>query len=258
MPHSVNAIFGQNLRQLCQARGTLANAARALDISRVQLSRYLNGESFPKPAQLEAICRHFGVDGRIYTQPLAALGAPTPGLAANLSGQAILPTDYAEQAIGRLPEGLHISYRRSFTRPDWFVVSPVLLKRQGNVLVFRSADSVPSGLTRREYGPLRDRLYQGAVLCEGNIAVITYGGLGAIPFLGTLQISLASYVAFGHYRGVATLHREPFEGEVRRVPYVLQTLPQKAANILPAMRTQGMITSNQLPARYREALADAA
>lgn len=256
MSSSVNAIFGQNLRQLCQARGTLANAARALDISRVQLSRYLNGESFPKPAQLEAICRHFGVDSRIYTQPIAALEAPRLLPAAR--PDPVLPPDYAEQAIGRLPEGLHISYRRSFTRPDWFVVSPVLLKRRGGMLIFRSADAVPSGLTRREYGPLRDRLYQGTVLCEGNMAVIPYGGLGAVPFLGNLQISLGSYVVFGHYRGIATLHREPFTGEVRRVPYVLQTLPQRAASILPSMRTQGMITSNQLPARYREALTEAA
>ncbi|ARE39686.1 HigA protein (antitoxin to HigB) [Rhodovulum sp. P5] len=72
MPSSVLAIFGENLKDLCQLRESPARVARDLDISRVQMHRYMSGESFPKPNQLKQICDYFGVDARILTERLTA------------------------------------------------------------------------------------------------------------------------------------------------------------------------------------------
>ena len=68
---SVHLVFGKNLRLLCKGRGSISQVAGDLGISRVQMNRILNGESFPKPGLLNRSCNIFDVDGRILLQPLA-------------------------------------------------------------------------------------------------------------------------------------------------------------------------------------------
>ena len=70
---SVHLIFGRNLRILCQERGTIAKNAEDLGISRVQINRILNGESFPKPGLLRRICDLYNVDSRVLLEPLSRI-----------------------------------------------------------------------------------------------------------------------------------------------------------------------------------------
>jgi transcriptional regulator with XRE-family HTH domain len=142
---SVNAVFGQNLRQLALERGSLSRAADQLGISRVQFQRYLKGESFPKPSQLQAICAHFGVDARILLEPLpTSLDAmralqlrPTPhpidplslplpeqeptheldGVLARVFGWALRGNSYAI-APDIMPDGLYNIYVADGARQD--------------------------------------------------------------------------------------------------------------------------------------------
>ena len=67
----VLGVFAANLRLLCEKRGvSQAQAARDLDLGKVQFQRFLRAESFPKPNLLQKICRYFDTDARILTEAL--------------------------------------------------------------------------------------------------------------------------------------------------------------------------------------------
>ena len=63
------------MRELCKRTGTIAEVADHLSVNRVQMSRILNDESFPKPGLMKRICDHFSVNARILLEPLADLEA---------------------------------------------------------------------------------------------------------------------------------------------------------------------------------------
>ncbi|MVO16831.1 helix-turn-helix domain-containing protein [Parasedimentitalea huanghaiensis] len=62
-------VLGANLRRLTKGLN-VTQVARDLDIHRTQFNRYLHGESFPGPALLARICRHFKVDANILIRPI--------------------------------------------------------------------------------------------------------------------------------------------------------------------------------------------
>ena len=72
-PSEIRAIFGENLKKLCAATGSIAALCRELQINRTQFNRYLSGESFPRPDVLAKICAHFDIDARILLQPVETL-----------------------------------------------------------------------------------------------------------------------------------------------------------------------------------------
>ena len=61
-PTELRAIFGQNLRKLCQAYPSISAVCRALDTNRTQFNKYLSGDSFPRPDVLQKICTYFGAE----------------------------------------------------------------------------------------------------------------------------------------------------------------------------------------------------
>lgn len=140
---SVNLVFASNLRKLVEQRGSQASAAQALDLGKVQLQRYLRGESFPKPAVLKRICDHFGTDARILTEPLGRIAdtasAPpdAPMLAALDYVMALrTPGDTAPP----LPDGVYQVWRRSLARPDKIALVLHRVFRVGTVQVVRCID----------------------------------------------------------------------------------------------------------------------
>ncbi|MGC0225182.1 helix-turn-helix domain-containing protein [Pseudooceanicola nitratireducens] len=63
--------FAANLDILIQRRGLPISAlCRELGINRTQFNRYKSAESWPRPDVLDRICRYFGVNARIYLEPL--------------------------------------------------------------------------------------------------------------------------------------------------------------------------------------------
>lgn len=72
-PAELRAMFGRNLRLLCQPYASVSALCRELGINRTQFNRYLSGESFPRPDILQRICAYFKVDARFLLQPLHEL-----------------------------------------------------------------------------------------------------------------------------------------------------------------------------------------
>jgi transcriptional regulator with XRE-family HTH domain len=56
--------FARNLRSMTEAKGSIAQTCRDLDMNRQQFNKYLSGVSLPAPATLKKIARYFGVDQR--------------------------------------------------------------------------------------------------------------------------------------------------------------------------------------------------
>ena len=54
----IRQTFSRNLRNRLEAkRKTQADLARALDVSQVSVSNWINGETLPRPKMIERICR---------------------------------------------------------------------------------------------------------------------------------------------------------------------------------------------------------
>lgn len=132
----VGDIFGQNLRKLCRRDGTPSATARALGISHVQMHRYLRGESYPKPAELVKICRHFGVDARILTDLIAEGAETAPGF---------LDVSVQSQAQRRLLDAVRFAAPEQDLMPDH---SPL---RAGFYLGWASSLAYPGKVTRNLY-----------------------------------------------------------------------------------------------------------
>lgn len=127
---STSKVFGENLRKLCESQRSIAAVAKEMDVSRIQFTRFLNGESYPKPAVLKRIVEYFGVDARIFTEPLTAeqLAASYAGLVlVEEADQAFLGAHGMEYALNgrkgfgpleRLPNECVVMWRASFYEPD--------------------------------------------------------------------------------------------------------------------------------------------
>lgn len=260
MPESLNSIFGQNLKALCIEAGTFSDAARNLDISRVQLMRFIRGESFPKPNQLNRICAHFQTDARIFLQPLADLrkemrddkvSGPEPCLPESLKR-------YAEPAIP-LTDGIHMIYRPSFTFPDLFISAPLMVRRRKGVTWLKGLDVPVFGSTRRDSGLIRDRSYAGFALSSPDGFVMYFHGTGTVPFLSAAHFNSSGYfAATGYFRGVYEIHRAAQIGEKRRVPIILAPLRQKASVIMDRVRRAGLHSFDVLPDHVRPYLLQGA
>lgn len=68
-PDQQRAVFARNLRNLSGERSA-AELARDLGLHRNTVSRYMNSQSWPNPDVLAKICDFFGVDCRIYLEPI--------------------------------------------------------------------------------------------------------------------------------------------------------------------------------------------
>lgn len=262
VPQSVNEIFGRNLDTLCRESGTYSDVARALDISRVQLARYIRGESYPKPSMLAKICKHFKTDARIYLQPLDEIAVeqgqveppsfqPTSDLPETLRG-------YTGRDIP-IVDGIHMIYRPSFTLPNVFLSMPLLVRRRKGAIWLKGMDAPVYGARRRDCGLFRDRSYAGFALSSSDGFVFSFHGTGTVSFLSLAYFFSTGYFAStGSYRGIYEIFRPAQPGEKRRVPMVLAPLRQVPGVILNAVRRSGFRPLDDLPQHVRPFLSEAA
>ena len=120
-PAELRAMFGRNLRLLCQPYASVSALCRELGINRTQFNRYLSGESFPRPDILQKICLHFGLDALILLQPLSEL-KNDPSNAQTFYGL----REFLNMRPGNVPEhlfpyGFYVFSRHSFTYSDAFI-----------------------------------------------------------------------------------------------------------------------------------------
>lgn len=132
----VREVFAQNLRTLCDSQPSIASVCREMDINRQQFARYLGGKGLPNTANLEKICRYFGiVEADLFRADLTSVFDYASGQK-NSVGRRVMEILEQEPAA-RLPPG---SYFVDFTSPlhdNTIVRSVMVLRNHGNLLSFR-------------------------------------------------------------------------------------------------------------------------
>lgn len=262
---SVNLVFGRNLRSLAEERGSLSRAAEGLGISRVQFQRYLRGESFPKPNLLERICKYFGVDARVLTEPL------TDSLRAEMrraaSPQPPRPTESplppaftevfpAQRYIAgphRLEDGLYSAWRRSFSQIDRYCRIPLQVQTEGGLKVVRGYDSIT--LYPKGTDPAL-RMFRGVCLrLPDNTYVFLF--LHAEPNVVASMAYLAPPVSMNRvdvWHGFAALGRAEMQGTSRAARMVLCRESSSLANLTGLAHSSRFLREEELPEHIRLAL----
>ncbi|MGB7319548.1 MAG: helix-turn-helix transcriptional regulator [Planktotalea sp.] len=192
---SVNFVFGENLRLLCQQKPSISSVARDLGIGKVQFHRYLSSQSFPKPNVLAKICDYFDVNANIMLESLIGESAQI-GLERSFSPNANGLVDAfsyvseghdLNQSNEQFPNGLYANWRKSLAHPGKFTVSLLNVKQVGSGQVMRGFDAVElympcKNLTRRS------REYRGIILKQGDCFTAVFIHAPPIAIVSTIYL----------------------------------------------------------------------
>lgn len=260
---STHLIFGKNLRLLCARVGTIAEVADRLEINRVQMNRILNGESFPKPGMLRRICELFDVDARIVLQPLEDLEREKEKMETGVFSTR-LSLEYAFYGMDltishdedapisgyRIPDGIHVIWRPSFTNPAKFISLLVRFGEMGGRRVIRGYDPPSSPSRRRDVGPLASREHRGVLIKSNSGFGILYSSRLPIPIMGVDFFSTHSLVGHGFLTGYTLVMYDGSASGRYHLPIILQPIQQTTHHILDAARKTGYFARSEVPSRY--------
>lgn len=260
---STHQIFGKNLRILCARIGTIAEVADRLEINRVQMNRILNGESFPKPGMLKRICDMFDVDARIVLQPLDELEREKAKLNTGIvkvrdaleyafyeMDFTIAHDDDAPPSGYRIPDGIHVIWRPSFTNPAKFISLLVQFSEVGGRRVIKGYDPPSSTSRRKDIGPLSSREHRGILLKSNSGFGIIYSSKLPIPIMGVDFFSTHSLVGNGFLAGYTIVMYDGSASGRYHLPIILQPIQQTTRHILDAARKTGFFSRSDVPSRY--------
>lgn len=262
---SVLAVFGENLRILCQSHSSLSNVARQLGIGKVQFQRYLKGESFPKPNVLARICTYFGVDARIMLTPLsedlmAQMRAAQP-LQADWPGARRWQAAFAYAAPDTsylngphsLKDGLYSVWRWSFSRPNTIFRVLVQVSERDGVKTLRGYD--PSSLYPNRQ-PAVSRVFRGvAVRVDVGYSIMFFH---SAPELVVSTCFIARRALSGNVKdawmGYATLSRDEAPGFTRLSRCVFLPVASECARLVRLAHEPAFYTPEEAPQAIRTLL----
>ena len=255
---SVNLIFGKNLRLLCKGRGSISQVAGDLGISRVQMNRILNGESFPKPGLLNRICDMFDVDGRILLQPLADVrqsasgNLPNNKAAQNALDFAMFGNDFVvgQEIAHLLPDGLFLSIRKTEGTDDYFSVVMAQMKSIDGKRVIKGYLPPGEGMRRRDLGPFRLREFRGIGLTTAKGIVVLWSSLQPTLTLGATFYSFRYFASNRLLPGYRVVFTDKTMAELKLAPMVLEPIEPTYKAILSAGRLVGVRRGDELPQKY--------
>lgn len=251
----VLGVFAANLRRLCSSRGvSLAQAARDLDLGKVQFQRFLRAESFPKPNLLHRICLYFGTDARILTEhwPFAAPLTSSASDTAPLSGllqaaqYAGLSPAYFDSDPG-LPDGHYTFFRRSMSLSGHIARSVVQIKSLEHCRILRAYDVPLAPSPGWPPRSLQDREFRGIVFRQavGTTIILVHKASQALSSI-YLQPQ-TSYFSDIRYYGVTNYGRmsQPEVTNTTRVVWI--AVPPRLSLILRAHRARGLYKPEEVP-----------
>ena len=254
----IQRIFGENLRRLALERGPLARAARDLDLSKVQMQRYMNGESFPKPAELQRICGYFGVDARIMTTPLDDLrrgqdgplaAHPDPVAAALVEAGAFLrPSPLHFTADPQFPDGHYIYFRKSMSRPNRIARSCVKIATLAHCRVLRGFDSARLTPAERNRTPHAQREYRGLVLRQPvGTTIFMFHAAPDRPISSLYLGPPVPTMSVNRYHGVVTFGRLQLQGTNYTTRALWMPVENRMTAIMAAHRAAGLLPRDEVP-----------
>ena len=172
MPHTH---LSANLQLLCSYKASIAEVARALNLNRSQLNKYLSGTSQPRPGLLRRIGDHFGLEVHELLMPnssfteLLRVRRPDTELRTRqlaLNYQCLM--SHSDARLQTLA-GNYYEYYQSMSSPGSVLCSLVLFEiRDGNVY-YQRVERIVSG----EPPSLKRFVYRGVALMLGERIFMT-------------------------------------------------------------------------------------
>lgn len=249
---SVSTVFSENLKQLIDGRMSISKAAEAVDVSRIQFSRYLRGEAFPRPAELARICTFFDVDARILLEPLKAVAAHRVEEGAmHLLAQALERASQNAETFfqdDELPGGLYELWRRSMADETKFVRLPLQIQANGPSRKVRGYDPAKlySG-SRTE--TLVQRRFDGVVFRQaetGNYVVLFFHNAPSLVIsFGFFAPDV--YSASGDRQGFVVLSRAASPRRRRMSNCLLRKVEVTPRKIIDFAHAPAWLDEDQVP-----------
>jgi transcriptional regulator with XRE-family HTH domain len=258
---SVLGAFGNNLRLLSRLHGSQTQVAADLGISRIQLRRYLAGESIPKPNVLKKICEYFNVDARILTDCLTpeqivlmkqgryAKGEAAPAVLA--MQEAVAYACRGEHPYfynpGELPDGLYARWRGAMSRRDAAQVGLIQIRTLNSARVLKGFQPKSVDIDIRSQS-LRKREFRGMLLRQrtGYVAVYFHNPPSAIlSFVFIRPVELGYMPAAA---GITLLAREATEQTCRIRRCLWIKLEPGCGEALRIARQPGIMPWDEVPA----------
>ena len=174
-PAELRAMFGRNLRLLCQPYASVSALCRDLGINRIQFNRYLSGESFPQPDILQRICAYFKVDARILLQPLHEVQNRNTDVIFSNEMEDLLTAASSIVNINSFTSGFYRFSRRSFVGDQHFIQGLIFVYRKNKKCSLRGmeAKEAISGQGLASLPKIRE--FRGFVIAqEGGIAALVF------------------------------------------------------------------------------------
>lgn len=262
MPPS--SVFSHNLRKLCEQSISIAQVARDLDISKVQMNRFLKGSSLPKPAVLQRVCDYFGVDARILLEPITdeeaeMLSAPPTSSAAvrrfsnalSASQRAgyeyVLTPTSGKGDLDYLPCGLYLWCRHAFGHAGKALQLPVRVSVHKGAHVLRGYDPLNSSIgSLRASNASRDREFRGLVTRHVVGLSVTFFARDSNDTLCFSYFSRTGHMGPDFYCGYSALTRPHTPGLRRFSPSVLKRLRGQEANPVWLAHNSGVMPMENL------------
>jgi len=255
---NISQVFRNNLRQLTNNAGNVSETARILDINRAQYNRYLSGESYPKPAVLDRICKYFGVDARILTDLLdeqVLQDLPEPGLHNEPNVQSHywehaarwLPENYFEAPGSRqIEDGLYLYWRPSMAQQGSYICTPAQIGTSYSIRTFRMYGVKSPVMMSHTLLP-KQREIRGILMGQDQGISIFLppnrtSTMSITIFLNNSRTNSAVFLS-----GTVMLARENYADYGNFARCLLQRLPAEPASIVKASRYHRYFTRDELP-----------
>lgn len=245
-------MFGANLRKLSEDYDSISDLSRQLGINRTQFNRYLAGESFPRPDVLARVCAFFKVDARVLLEPVDDIGNAEDPIANPFL------RDFVGTGVSNIPEdvfpsGFYRFSRRSFVETDQFIMNVVHIRRDGASTHLRGFESASAMRVQNLPVAGEAREFRGIVMQQEDGISLIVSRRNSMTSSFNYLSRVASFEN-NYWVGFITRTMPEAKGEIRATRMVFEHLGVSAKDALPAARSAGFHTLEELPPFHRRLL----
>lgn len=252
-PPELRKVFSQNLAALAADEPSVSTLAKAFDINRTQLNRYLAGDSFPRPDVLARICDYFGVDARIILEPLPCTEATSTDALSHPFVREYIGAGTTEIPDDVFPSGFYRFSRRSFVQRHMYLIGVVHIRRDGANTFMKGFETKDAMQAQNLPVTSPAREFRGIVMQQDDGICILVSRKNTMTCSFNYLSRVASFENNFWVGYVTRTVPETNEG-LRATRMVYEYLGPDLAAALPAARGAGFWTEEQLLPFHRRHL----
>lgn len=252
-PTELRAVFGQNLRILCQGQFSISSICRDIAINRTQFNRYLSGESFPRPDVLHRICTFFKTDARILLEPLHESKAQTANVLIHPELLDYFGPQETDISSDIFPTGFFRFSRHSFVEKNRFVQGLIFVYQRDFQMLLRGMEAKEAIAGQGLDTNTKTREFRGFIIAqEGGLAMLAFRrGSTSCSFS---YLSPTPSFENNFWVGYSTRTFPEHVNSTRVTRLVFEHLGQKRSEIMATARQAGFCDLDELWPYHRRLL----